>query len=328
MNRFIDERKDNWKRLEDLLELLRGTSLRGLSKLEVREFGELYRRASTDLAIARAETRDPKLINYLNSLVIRAHGKIYRADSNGASIVKKFFVYDFPRAVRDSSRYWMLVTAIFFISGTFSFLLTHSDPAFGTALGLDDIKVAAETNRQWWMRLNDSNPIGSSQILTNNIQVSILAFAFGAFFGIGTLYIVLMNGISIGGTLGVCYRTDPAFGNALVNFMVAHGVLELTAIFLAGGAGMMIGYALIVPGDVTRSQALKKAGGEAAKIVIGCAIILVFTGFVEGFLSPSGAPLFIKYGTGIISGLLFAIYIAAVGRNEPAAVELYDDAAA
>ena len=316
MNRFIDERKDNWQRLEDLLGMLGGTSLRGLSKLEVREFGELYRRASTDLAIARAETRDPKLVNYLNSLVIRAHGKIYRADSNGASIVKKFFVSDFPRAVRDSSRFWLLAVAVFFISGTFSFLLTNSDPVFGTALGLDDIRVFAETDHRWWLRLNESNQIGSSQILTNNIMVAILAFAFGAFFGVGTLYILLMNGISIGGVLGVCYRANPAFGNELVNFMVAHGVLELTAIFLAGGAGMMIGYALIVPGDLTRSQALKKAGGEAAKIVIGCAVILFFTGIIEGFLSPSSAPNFIKYGTGIISGLLFFTYVATVGRGD------------
>lgn len=302
--------------------MLSGTSLRGLSKLEVREFGELYRRASTDLAIARAETRDPKLVNYLNSLVIRAHGKIYRADSNGASIVKKFFVQDFPRAVRDSSRYWLLAVAVFFISGTLSFLLTNYDPVFGSALGLDHIKVMAETDQKWWLSLNDSNQIGSSQILTNNIMVSILAFAFGAFFGVGTLYILLMNGISIGGVLGVCYRTDPAFGNALVDFMVAHGVMELTAIFLAGGAGMMIGYALIVPGDLTRSQALKKAGGEAAKIVIGCAFILFITGIIEGFLSPSPAPNFIKYGTGIITGLLFFTYVAVVGRGgEPIATE-------
>src|SRR3989337_2980062 len=100
MSRFINERKDNWQRLEDLLSLVRGDSLRGLSKMEVREFGELYRRAASDLAIARSETRDPKLINYLNSLVIRAHGKIYRAESQGASLLWNFFAEDFPRAFR------------------------------------------------------------------------------------------------------------------------------------------------------------------------------------------------------------------------------------
>src|SRR5438128_1628854 len=105
MNRFLEQHKDNWKRLEDLLSMLSGTSLRGLSKMEVREFGELYRRAAADLAIARAETRDPKLINYLNSLVIRAHGKIYRAESEGASLILKFFSEDFPQTFRRNWRY-------------------------------------------------------------------------------------------------------------------------------------------------------------------------------------------------------------------------------
>ena len=119
MNRFIDERKDNWQRLEDLLGLLAGTSLKGLSKMEVREFGELYRRAATDLAIARAETRDPKLINYLNSLVIRAYGKIYRAEGEGASIIWKFFSHDFPSAFRDNWKYMALAGGTFFVLAIF-----------------------------------------------------------------------------------------------------------------------------------------------------------------------------------------------------------------
>jgi len=95
MNPFLQQEKDNWQRLEDLLSMLRGTGLGGLSKMEVREFGELYRRAASDLAIARAETRDLKLINYLNSLVIRAHGRIYSAESQGSGLNWKFFPEDF-----------------------------------------------------------------------------------------------------------------------------------------------------------------------------------------------------------------------------------------
>src|SRR5438105_13136673 len=108
MNRFLDEHKDNWRRLEDLLEMLSGTRLRALSKMEVREFGELYRRAAADLAIARAETRDPKLINYLNSLVIRAHGKIYRAESTGVSLIGRFFARDLPMTFRKNFRYMLI----------------------------------------------------------------------------------------------------------------------------------------------------------------------------------------------------------------------------
>lgn len=318
MNRFIDERKNNWQRLEDLLEMLRGSSLRYLSKTEVREFGELYRRAATDLAIARAETRDPKLINYLNSLVIRAHGKVYRSEGEGVSIVRRFFAHELPREIRDSSRYSLTAFAVFLIFGVLSFALCNYDPEFGTTIGLDSIRMAAESNLKWWEDLNAANQIGSSEILTNNIRVAFLAFALGALFGVGTLYILLMNGVIIGGVLGVCYRANPAFGNDLVTFMVAHGVMELTAIFLAGGAGMMIGYALIDPGDLTRGQALKKAGQRATKIVIGCAVILFITGLIEGFLSPSGVAPVIKYATGILTGLLFFAYVLLAGRADPA----------
>jgi uncharacterized membrane protein SpoIIM required for sporulation len=321
VNRFIDERKDNWQRLEDLLSILQGTSLRGLSKLEVREFGELYRRAATDLAIARAETRDPKLINYLNSLVIRAHGKIYRAEGEGVGIVRKFFTHDFPQSFRRSFRYAAIAFAVFFVFGGLSFTLSLQDADFGLLIGLDEIRVAAESDHRWWLRLNDANQIGSSEILTNNIQVAFMAFAFGAFFGIGTLYVLMMNGISIGGVLGVCYRANPTFGNELVTFMVAHGVLELSAIFIAGGAGMMIGYSLINPGDLTRAQALKKTGNEAARIVIGCACILFIAGLIEGFISPSSLPPAIKYGTGIFTGIALFSYLYFAGRKPVNAAE-------
>src|SRR5438045_9326608 len=110
MNRCIKDVKDNWHRLEDLLRMLRGTGLRGLSRLEVREFGELYRRAASDLATARAETRDPKLINYLNSLVIRAHGKIYRPEPPGANIVVSFVAAQPQRTFPANRRYMALAS--------------------------------------------------------------------------------------------------------------------------------------------------------------------------------------------------------------------------
>jgi uncharacterized membrane protein SpoIIM required for sporulation len=315
MNRFIDERKDNWQRLEDLLGLLRGTSLKGLSKAEVREFGELYRRAAADLAIARAETRDPKLINYLNSLVIRVHGKIYRAEGEGTNTIARFFMRDLPRAFRRSLKYTLIAFGVFAISGIFSFALCSYDPEFGSILGLDEVRIAAQTNAPWWLDLNDANQIWSSHILTNNIQVAFNAFALGALFGIGAVYILMFNGIAVGGTLAVCYKANPAFGNELVTFMIGHGVIELSCIFIAGGAGMMIGYSIINPGDLTRAQALKKTGMEAAKIVIGCACFLVVAGVIEGFISPSALPPAVKFATGILSGLAMFSYLFLAGRK-------------
>lgn len=316
MNRFITDHKDNWQRLEDLLSILESSSLKGLTRMEVREFGELYRRTATDLAIARAETRDPKLINYLNSLVIRAHGKIYRAENQGVKLIWDFFAVDFPRAFRRTWRYSATAFAVFMVFGVASFLLCYNDLNFADRIGVGEIQYAAQSNTQWWLRLNEGNQIGSSRILTNNILVSFMAFAYGAFFGIGTLYVLVVNGLSIGGVLGVCYKVSPEFGNALVTFMVGHGVIELSCIFIAAGAGLLIGYSLINPGDLTRTQALKKNGIEAARLAIGCACLLVLAGIIEGFLSPSSLPAYVKYGTGILSGAAMYSYLLLVGQNE------------
>lgn len=316
MNRFLEEKKDNWQRLEDLLVMLSGSSLRSLSRVEVREFGELYRRAAADLAIARAETRDAKLINYLNSLVIRAHGKIYRAESGGVGVVWKFFSRDFPVAFRNARWFIFIAFITFTLAAVFSGWLSYVNPEFAVTIGVEDAAAAAASNQQWWLSLNEANQIGASKLLTNNIRVSFLAFAWGALLGVGSLYVLMMNGVSIGGVVGACYRGNSDFANDLLTFMVGHGVIELSAIFMAGGAGMMIGYAFINPGNLTRGQALKKKGMDAAKIVIGCACLLVVAGIIEGFLSPSGLPAGVKVATGLLTGIVMYSYLIMTGHEQ------------
>ncbi|HEX8286481.1 MAG TPA: stage II sporulation protein M [Pyrinomonadaceae bacterium] len=315
MNRFINEHKDNWQRLEDLLSLLRGNSLRGLSRAEVREFGELYRRAASDLAIARAETRDPKLINYLNSLVIRAHGKIYRAESQGANLVWQFFARDFPQTFRRNSRYMAVAFGTFALFVILGFIATWLDTDFTHFVALSGVTEQIKSNEQWWLGLNEANQVGSSRILTNNILVTFRVFAMGALLGVGAFYDLAFEGARFGSIFAACYKLNPPFGNQLASFVVGHGVIELSTIFFCGGAGMMIGYAMINPGDLTRAQALKKKGIEAAQIVIGCACFLVIAGIIEGFLSPSSMPPIVKFGTGITTGIAMYSYLFLVGTD-------------
>jgi uncharacterized membrane protein SpoIIM required for sporulation len=319
MNRFLDQNKDNWQRLEDLLSMLRGTSLRGLSRMEVREFGELYRRAASDLATARAETRDPKLINYLNSLVIRAHGKIYRAESGGVGVVARFFGRDLPQTFRRNWRYMAIAFGVFAGFAIFGFAATWVNTDFTHFVMLSGITDEINSNHQWWRDLNQANQIGSSQILTNNIVVTARAFAMGAFLGIGAFYDLALEGARLGSIFAACYKLNPPFGNALASFIVGHGVIELSTIFFCGGAGMMIGYAIIDPGDLTRGQALKKKGLEAAHIVIGCACFLIVAGTIEGFLSPSDLPPIVKVATGVGTGIALYSYLLLAGRDDPEA---------
>jgi uncharacterized membrane protein SpoIIM required for sporulation len=317
MNRFIDKRKNDWQRLEDLLAMIESATLRGLTREEVRELGQLYRRAASDLAIARAETRDPKLINYLNSLVIRAHGKIYRAEGRGAGMIKQFFVRDFPQTFRRTWKYTALSFGSFMLAAIFAFAATWQDLDFSDVVGTSDIRGAVQADHRWWEGINEEgNEVGASGIMTNNITVTFNAFALGAFFGIGAIYIMVANGLSIGSILAICYKLDPNFGNALSTFMVGHGVIELSCIFICGGAGMLIGYSILVPGDLSRVEAVKKSGLEAVRLVIGCALLLVIAGTIEGFISPSSLPPAFKIGTGVLTGIALFSYLFLVGHEK------------
>lgn len=314
-DRFITQRKTAWQRLEDLLKLLDSASLGRLNKDEVRELGRIYRRTASDLAIARAESRDPRLVNYLNSLVIRAHGRIYRADAQGGKRIRLFFTRELPQTFRRTWRYTLLSFLVFTTFGVLSYVATHYDPEFSELVGVNPAfrETFIETKTPWWEDLNESNQEGASYIMTNNILVTIYTFAFGALCGIGTLFYLAFNGANIASVLALTYRAG--FGNDLVTFMVAHGVVELSCIFIAGGAGLLIGSAILMPGDLTRADALRTRGMEAVRLMMGVALLLVVAGIIEGFISPAPIDARIKYSVAAISGVALYAYLLFVGHD-------------
>ena len=315
IDRFITQRKNAWQRLEDLLKLLDTATLKRLRREEVRELGRIYRRTASDLAIARAESRDPRLVNYLNSLVIRAHGRIYRAESHGWKRILEFFTRELPQTFRRTWRYTFLSFSIFMVFAIFGFVGTRLDPEFSELVGVDPAfrEMAIETKTHWWERLNEENQIGASVIMANNIQVTIYTFALGATFGLGTLYLLAMNGANIASVLALTYRAG--FGNDLLTFMVGHGVIELSCIFIAGGAGLLIGSAMIMPGDMTRADALKTRGMEAVRLMMGVAVLLVVAGTIEGFISPAAIDPRIKYSIAALTGVTMYSYLLLAGRD-------------
>lgn len=315
-DRFINQRKNAWQRLEELLDLLDKASLRRLRREEVRELGRIYRRTASDLAIARAESRDPRLVNYLNSLVIRAHGRIYRADAQGGKRIRNFFSRELPRTFRRTWRYTMLSFSVFAIFAAFSFMATKIDPEFSELVGVNPAfrEVYIETRTHWWESLNEEgNQIGAAFIMQNNIRVTILTFAYGALLGLGTIYYLAFNGANIASVLALTYQAG--FGNDLVTFMVGHGIVELSCIFIAGGAGLLIGSAMIMPGDLSRADALKMRGMEAVRLMMGVALLLVLAGIIEGFISPAPISPRIKFGIGAITGLALYSYLLLAGRD-------------
>jgi len=301
-DRFINQRKNAWQRLEELLKLLDHAALRRLHREEVRELGRIYRRTASDLAIARAESRDPRLVNYLNNLVIRAHGRIYRADAQGGRKILNYFTREFPQTFRRTWRYTLASFLVFMLFAVFSFVTTRYDPEFSELVGVDAAfrEVMIETKTHWWENLNDANQQGASFIMTNNIRVTIYTFAFGATFGVGTLFLLALNGANIASVLALTYRAG--FGNDLVTFMVGHGVIELTCIFIAGG-------------NLTRADALKTRGMEAVRLMLGVAVLLVIAGIIEGFISPAPIDPRIKYSVAAVTGVALYSYLLFAGHQ-------------
>ena len=314
-DRFITQRKNAWQRLEDLLRLLDHASLRRLGREEVRELGRIYRRTASDLAIARAESRDPRLVNYLNSLVIRAHGRIYRADAQGGKKIRGYFTHELPQTFRRTWRYTLTSFGVFMLFAVLSFVATKYDPEFSELVGVSPAfrELFIETQTHWWESLNKGNQEGASMIMTNNIMVTIYTFAYGAIFGLGTLFYLAFNGANIASVLALTYNAG--FGNALVTFMVAHGVIELSCIFMAGGAGLLIGSAMIMPGNLTRADALRTRGMEAVRLMLGVALLLVIAGIIEGFISPAPIDPRIKYSIAAITGIALYSYLLFVGHE-------------
>ncbi|HEX7314829.1 MAG TPA: stage II sporulation protein M [Pyrinomonadaceae bacterium] len=316
-DRFIKDRKGAWQRLEDLLGMLDRSSLRRLHREEVRELGRIYRRTASDLAIARAECRDPRLVNYLNSLVIRAHGRIYRADaSEGRRRIRNFFARDFPRAFRRTWRYTALAFATYALFATLAFAATTRDPEFSELAGIpaQTREYILEKKPRWWERANEANQLAATFVGTNNIRVTLNAFALGATFGLGTLYYMAVNGLSHAATVALTFRAG--YGDEMLTFMAAHGVIELTCIFIAGGAGMLFGTALLFTGDRPRFDNLRLRGRESAQLIVGCVPLLALAATIEGFISPSALPPAFKLTVAAATGLALYAYLLLAGRGE------------
>jgi uncharacterized membrane protein SpoIIM required for sporulation len=149
--------------------------------------------------------------------------------------------------------------------------------------------------------------------MTNNIQVAIMAFAGGTLLGIYTLYILAQNGLMLGILAGAAQSLG--FAGNLWGFVAAHGTIELSVIFFAGGAGLQLGWSVIRPGLLTRRAALLLAARRAAQLLLGCVPLLVIAGTIEGFISPSDLPLAVKLAVSLGSGLLLYGYLLLSGRE-------------
>jgi len=315
---FIEKRKANWKRLEELIDQARTVrGLRSLSRDEVRELARGYRRAASDLAIARVESRDQRLVSYLNNLVIRAHGMIYRTESKGGRAILDFYLYDFPVIFRQTFRYTLAVFLIFMAIAIPSFFATWRNDDFADFAYLSRPAVQKIKDHQsWWEELNKQAPVGAAAIITNNIIVGIITFAFSVFPVVGTVNILKNTALQFGAINALVFKYG--MGHTLWAFVAGHAVLEFTAIFIAGGAGLMIGLSLLAPGERTRREALVENGAVAIKLMAGCFPMFVTAGLIEAFISPLPIHSGYRFAVSAATAVILASYLLKPERTREA----------
>ncbi|TMD55592.1 MAG: stage II sporulation protein M [Chloroflexi bacterium] len=311
VDRFVEDRRARWARLENLISEANGRVER-LAPSDVLELGRLYRSASSDLAVARRDFALDAATERLNDLVATAHALVYSEAPTSGRRLRRFFLHELPSSVRANSRFTAVSLAAFAIPllATFAIGLLLPEIA-ATALPPETRQHLAE--RRLWTDIPEGyRPLVGPLIIVNNVRVAVAAFAGGLTAGALTLYLLVANGAFLGTVLAVVQGYGLSGG--LLTFTAAHGPLEISCIVLSGGAGLRLAWALLRPGDRSRRDALRLAGAQAIRVMLLIIPALGVAGILEAFLSPSDAPIALKVTVGVVVGLALWSYIFLVGR--------------
>jgi uncharacterized membrane protein SpoIIM required for sporulation len=317
-NRWIELRQSNWNKLDSLLQLVESGGLKTMSSGDLRDLGLLYRQAAADLSTVREDKASRTLEGYLNRLVSRAHNYIYAGASLSPASLWHFLVHAYPRIFRRLGRYVAVSLLIGLAGALLGALVTLARPNFMHAMLGPDMIEKIEHHQMWTESILTAKPQESSHIMTNNISVCFMTFASGIVFGLGTIFLLFTNGLNIG-VLGVACGQH-GMSLSLWSFVAAHGALELPAIFISGAAGLRLATGLLFPGMLRRKDALALAGSESVRLVSATIPMLIVAGTLEAFLSPTHAPIALKFAVcaALLTGLSF--WLSEGGRTQKSTV--------
>ena len=309
IRRWIVRREPNWKQLDALLQQIEQRGVQSLSADEIQLLASLYRSVSADLARARTQQLGEALIRDLQLLTTRGYNQIYQGSRRQEwRAVVQFYRWGLPATIQQTWPYIAVATGIFGVGMLVSWWFAWQDPAFMALVVPQELIEKVRDDQELWMgSILGNEPLASSGIMVNNLVVSFRAIAGGISCGAFTTYVLALNGVMIGAIATLVGQNGLA--GPFWAFVLPHGSLELPAIFFAGGAGLLLGRALLFPAPYRRADALKVYGGQAARLTFGLIPMLVIAGIIEGFFSPNPAiPDLAKYIVGIVLFVLLLLY--------------------
>jgi uncharacterized membrane protein SpoIIM required for sporulation len=312
VHEFIRARKDAWAQLQTFLEKTRRLSLARVPLDVFREGSALYRQTVADLAYARMCFPEHPVVRELEQLVGHAHSLLYQAGRAKSRSWTEFWRETWPMRVREASRPILLATGIFWASAILGFFLTVSNTVLEGFFVSPSMRAAIVSKRLWTESLTHTAPAASSGLAVNNIKVSLMTWGLGLTFGIGTIWLLVLNGLMLGAISAACLRAGMLL--PLMEFIVAHGSLELPAIWISGGAGLLMAQAIVFPARYSRRVELRLKGRSSVQIIVGIVPLLLVAGAIEAFVSPSDLPGIAKSMLGLSLAVALLGYIVARGH--------------
>jgi len=308
---FVAGRRAGWQELESRMAQAHRGRLRGVSPGDLERFGVLYRRASSDLAIARRDFPDDAVTEYLNDLCARAHPLLFRGSPLRPSALPQFFATGLPRIFRAAAPYVLASLGFTLVGFLAGWLAVSLRPDIASTL-IPNSYFDKMARGEVPPGLPDA-PFDASYIITNNIRVALIAFAGGVLLGIPTAAALLLNGWTLG-TIAAAIHRD-GLDLRFWSIIAPHGIIELSVIVFAGAAGLMLGDAILRPGLRRRTDALAAAAGRAVYLAVGMALLLVIAGLFEAFVSPQDLPEGAKYAIAAANGTWLYSWLLLSGRT-------------
>jgi uncharacterized membrane protein SpoIIM required for sporulation len=310
LDAFIAERQGRWGALEAAIKTAKRGRLRNQSASDIERFGLLLRQTSSDLAIARRDHPDAPITEYLNTLCARAHPLLYRGRAWRIGAIAPFFATALPRSFRTAWPYIVTSLGLMLIGFIAGWLAVDLRPDLRASLvppSLFDEMARGQIGTS----VQDA-PFAAAFIIQNNIRVALICFAGGMLLGIPTAFVLLTNGWMLG-TVAAAVRLG-GYDFQFWSLIVPHGVLELSVIVISGGTGLMLGDAILRPGQLRRGEALARVAVQAVLLALGAATLLIIAGTLEAFVSPSSLPGGVKLAIGAGVGVLLYSWLILAGR--------------